>query len=316
MKRIFSLALAALMLLTPESYAATVNMLMPGAGAQYCAKSGTCYTPNANKIVASAYGDVTSLLTQGGLMLGQSGGVSNWTATTNPTTSNDSTQGYAIGSHWLNKSTGVEYVCSSATASAAVWSALDAAGFPGLPWVTGQFYGVPRGVTPVAFLTVASVLYAYPIFVPNTVTISAEQVSVTTGQTGGKVEIGIYKDTGAGYPGALVAGTDTGDLDGTATAVVGPTNLAVVLTPGYYWLAVQAAASSTMPSVAGMTVAYASETTNQLGSDTAAHLLAAGSEAVMGIKKTSLTYAPLLTTFPASAALVLNAGVPLVSLGD
>ena len=183
-----------------------------------------------------------------------------------------------------------------------------------LPWVTGRFYGAPAGTTPVALLTVASTLYAYPILVPNSVTLSALQVSVTTGQTGGKVEAGLYYDNGSGYPNNLVTGTDTGDLDGTATAVVGPTNLTVALHPGWYWVAIQAAASSTMPSVAGITAAY-TDLFRLLGSDTAAHQLAAGSQAPCGIKKTSQTYAALPTTFPSGAALVLNAGVPLASLG-
>jgi len=193
---------------------------------------------------------------------------------------------------------------------------LSAAGYAGLPWVSGRFYGLPAGVTPVSFLTVASTLYAYPIFIPNSVTLAALQADVITGQTGGKVELGIYADNGAGYPGALVAGTDTGDLDGTTnTTIVGPTNLAVPLSPGWYWAAIQAAATSTMPSIAGSTVGYTNQLGNLLGSDSATHLLAQGSEAPMAIKKTSVTYAALPANFPAGAAIILNSGAPLVSLG-
>jgi hypothetical protein len=250
----------------------------------------------------------------GCIALGQTQARNNLTATTTPTSAADNTQDYAVGSRWLNVSTGIEYTATSVATGAAVWSALNSAGYAGLPWVTGRFYGVPLGVTPVAFLTVASTLYAYPIFIPSAVTLAALQASVTTGQTGGKVELGLYKDNGAGYPGALVTGTDTGDLAGTGTAVVGPTNLTVALQPGWYWAAIQAYATSTMPSVAGGTVAYSTELTKLIGADTAAHLLAAGSEAVGGITK-SLAYAALLTTFPSGAAPVLNAAVPLVSLG-
>ena len=45
----------------------------------------------------------------------------NLTATTDPTTSNDSSQGYAVGSRWVNTTTREEYVCGSASVGAAVW---------------------------------------------------------------------------------------------------------------------------------------------------------------------------------------------------
>ncbi len=50
------------------------------------------------------------------------------------------------------------------------------------------------------------------------VTLDKIEISVTTGQTGGLVRAALFRDNGAGYPGAIVAGTDTGDLDGTGTA--------------------------------------------------------------------------------------------------
>lgn len=46
----------------------------------------------------------------------------NLAATTNPGTSNDSTQGYAIGSRWVNVTLDKEFVCLDASAAAAVWS--------------------------------------------------------------------------------------------------------------------------------------------------------------------------------------------------
>ncbi len=51
----------------------------------------------------------------------------------------------------------------------------------GLPWVTGRIYGLPRGTTPVALLTVTATLYAYPVYVPNTVAVSTLNISTTTG---------------------------------------------------------------------------------------------------------------------------------------
>lgn len=47
----------------------------------------------------------------------------NWQATTNPTTSNDQTQGFVAGSRWYNTSTGDLFICTSAATGAAVWVA-------------------------------------------------------------------------------------------------------------------------------------------------------------------------------------------------
>jgi hypothetical protein len=46
---------------------------------------------------------------------------SNLAATTNPAVGNDTTQGYAIGSKWLNLTTKAEWVCFDASTGAAVW---------------------------------------------------------------------------------------------------------------------------------------------------------------------------------------------------
>lgn len=45
----------------------------------------------------------------------------NWAATTNPGTSNDSSQGYAVGSRWVNTVQRREWVCVDNSSGAAVW---------------------------------------------------------------------------------------------------------------------------------------------------------------------------------------------------
>lgn len=47
--------------------------------------------------------------------------VSNYVATVDPGVSNDNTQGYVIGSNWLNTTTNTMFVCLSAGTGAAVW---------------------------------------------------------------------------------------------------------------------------------------------------------------------------------------------------
>lgn len=53
--------------------------------------------------------------------------VNNLSATTDPTTANDRTQGYEAGSQWLNVTGGRAWICMSNAAGAAVW-ALDSTG--------------------------------------------------------------------------------------------------------------------------------------------------------------------------------------------
>lgn len=183
-----------------------------------------------------------------------------------------------------------------------------------LPWTTGRFYGVTDGMTPAALLTVASTLYAYPIYVPQTITVKTLNLSVTTGQTGGAAHLGIYTDNG-GYPGNLIydSGTQTG-LTSTAVLTVAPSaGSQPVLTPGWYWLATTFSASSTYISVAGNGTAY-SPLNAKLGWDTAAHALATSGEAVTGVS-VAFTYGALPAQFPAGGTLTLGAATPLIALG-
>ena len=189
----------------------------------------------------------------------------------------------------------------------------------GLPMVTGRFYGIPAGSTQAAVLTVLGTLTAYPVYIPNTVTLATMSIGSTTGQTGGKVRSALFYDS-AGYPGAIVAGTDSGDLAATATAVATKSGLTAVLAAGWYWVGYIATASSTMPSVTGSTAIYASSLNSVIGSDTAAHALTVSAQAASGIAITGQTYpvtdmTTSFPTFPASAAVTLNATTPVVVLG-
>ncbi len=183
----------------------------------------------------------------------------------------------------------------------------------GDPWVTGQFYGTPKGVTPVALLTITATLYAYPIIVPNSVTVASLNMSVTTGQTGGAGHFGIYADNGKGYPGALEVESGAQTMT-SSSSIATKSGLSTSLTPGVYWLASIFTATGTYPSVAGTTVAYTNELANQLGFDTAAHALATSGEAGGGITVAG-TYGALPATFTSGATLNLGTGIPLIAVG-
>lgn len=190
----------------------------------------------------------------------------------------------------------------------------------GVPLAAGRFYGLPAGSTPGTLLTVTGTLYAYPFTISGPATIKTIGINTTTGQTGGGAFVGIYADTGAGYPGKLVTSSNnTSALAATSGAAVQnytPTT-ALSLNAGTYWLASIFTASGTFPTVADISALYTALNT-QLGSDTALHLSATSGQAATGIS-VAATYGTLSGinsgVFPASAALTLNAGTPLVILG-
>lgn len=302
---------------------ATVLMKAPSAATanQFICRSGNIYTPDANGYISGvSYQDSVDMELQGCLTTGILQARSNFNATTNPGVSNDSTQDYAIGSSWFNKSTGVEWRATSVASGAATWVNIGSASSLGLPFVTGRFYSAIDGSTQAAVLTVLGTLYAYPIFIPNATTLATLSLGSTTGQTGGKGRFAIFYDNGAAYPGAIVPGTDSGDLAATTTAVATSSALSVALASGWYWVGSIFTASSTMPSVTGTTAIYANSINSLLGSSTAAIALTVSADATTGIAITGQTYpvtnmATSFPTFPASAALTVNATTPIAVLG-
>ena len=53
--------------------------------------------------------------------IGVVGALNNYSATTTPTTANDNSQGYSIGSHWVDTTTDTAYVCVDSSTGASVW---------------------------------------------------------------------------------------------------------------------------------------------------------------------------------------------------
>lgn len=180
-------------------------------------------------------------------------------------------------------------------------------------WVTGRFYGVPPAVTPTALLTVASTLYAYPVYVPAECVVSSLGLSCTTGQTSGQGRVGIYSDNGSGYPGAL-------NYDSGAMSLVSSSTLPTVtgvntaLRAGVYWIATIFTATGTYPSVAGTGVTYTQPMAALVGYDTAAHALATASQALTGISVAG-TFGAFPAAFTSGATVTLNAATPLAVIG-
>jgi hypothetical protein len=100
----------------------TVTMIQPAgwnSGAVALCPSGATYQPDAYGVVANvAQIDISIMASLGFRVLVAR---DNFSATTDPGTSNDVTQDYAPGSRWINTTSGRLWVCVSNTASAAAW---------------------------------------------------------------------------------------------------------------------------------------------------------------------------------------------------
>lgn len=161
--------------------------------------------------------------------------VKNNIATTNPSASNDNTQGYSIGSTWINTVTGVAYRCFDATTNAAIWVAMGVTDHPGM--LSGLFYGAQRGASVTTVTVTADLLYAVPIYIPHAINIQALAVRVNSGGTG-NAKLGIYSNAN-GRPGTLLAQPATAVSVGTsAAAAVAALSANYFAAPGIYWLAV------------------------------------------------------------------------------
>jgi hypothetical protein len=81
--------------------------------------SGASYTADANGIIAAAAtGDVIDLIRSGCTLLPA---YDNLLATTDPNASNDNTQGYSVGSLWVNNTARRLWTCTSAATGNANW---------------------------------------------------------------------------------------------------------------------------------------------------------------------------------------------------
>lgn len=183
-----------------------------------------------------------------------------------------------------------------------------------VPWVTGRFYGAAPSTTPVGFLTVTGTLYAYPLFIPAT-TIKTLNVNVSTPQTGGNAHYGIYADNGAGYPGNLVYDFGAvGALTATGVVTVTSTAAALALNSGLYWIASIFTATSTFPTITGMTAAYTNPLQAQLGFTSATNAAATTAETTTGIN-VAAAYGALAATFPTGATLTIATATPIAIFG-
>ena len=158
---------------------------------------------------------------------GGSGGKNNFAATSTPVATDDSSQGYAIGSFWYNTSTAKLYVLTDATASSAVWKEFFLASSSGaltnINIDSGTIDGTTIGATTRAagsFTTIsANALATLPVVDIDNGTLD----NVVIGASTPNLITGTTITANNGFSGNLtgnVTGNVTGNLTGDVTGNV------------------------------------------------------------------------------------------------
>lgn len=206
-----------------------------------------------------------------------SGALLTYTGTSDPTTTNDSTQGFAAGSLGVNTGTGRAFVCRNASAAAAVWDPLGQSDHPGYVSVTNtQWYPTCRGAIINGASAGNGTTRLSPFILKERVTISSLGINISVLNIGGSLQLALYLDavdTSATHcPANLI----------DKTASISTTNAGFVsaalggnqqLEPGMYWVAWN---SDNAPTRVTSPANTTGEQAYMIGSQTGANVAAAG----------------------------------------
>jgi hypothetical protein len=200
----------------------------------------------------------------------------NLSSTSEPVATDDNTQGYAVGSRWLNTITGIIYVCADATTNAAKWNAQAACPeHPG--YIAGLWYpSTIRRLAPAGVTTTTNTIYLTPLLLAHRVTIDGLGIRLnSSASAGATARIGIYTSKN-GLPDALVAQTNgTFAIDGGSGEKIGSVSPSVVLDANAYWFAyTNSVAVSLLQGVLSSDTLHQS----QLGATSLANLLTANNQ--------------------------------------
>lgn len=161
-----------------------------------------------------------------------------YTSDTVPGATDDSASGFEVGSKWLNKSTGIEYICRDATAGAASWVRQDNADFFG--YISGNYYQGLNTLVSGGAAVVGGQIKFHPIVIKERVTISELAVRVTTAESGKAFQLAIYAaDPNSKLPSGNALGATANMSAGTTgamSAALSGGNL--TLNPGLYWMGI------------------------------------------------------------------------------
>lgn len=218
----------------------------------------------------------------------------NLNAAADPTASNDSTQGYAIGSLWQNANTGRFWIARSVTASAASWTMLEPSDHPG--YIAGNWYA-PFGylTTQTSGTMPVNNMRCYPGFVKERLSISSLGGRVIANQAGANVQFAVYANAAAtGRPTGAVLASTASISAATAASVSGAAS--GQLNIGLNWFC---------SNVDTANVTFTSQTTSTtglmgqiIGSATQANVFNGGSGTLVGV-----SFAQTFGTWPDATAL-------------
>lgn len=175
----------------------------------------------------------------------------NFAATSDPTTANDVTQGYSIGSAWVNTTAPKRvWTCVSAASGAAIWRLLNNDASTQRDTFNQHFLG-DRLDYPASGGLVASQVQYTRVWLESGISLNTLQVFVTSSATG-NINLGLYDQatpaSNSGTPHSLLAST------GSTTLVSGDNGTYKTSTisgapytttgAGYYWIALIGSSST------------------------------------------------------------------------
>lgn len=159
--------------------------------------------------------------------------LNNFSATSAPSTGDDTADGYSVGSIWYWPATGRLWICRSATASAAQWQRMQSGRFFG--YVAGRVYDVDSCVAAAAL--VANSIRLVPFVVEERVTLTGLEGRVSTIGSG-NIQVAIYA---ADPTTKLPTGNALASSSSVSTNTLGvchlPFSSSLQLEPGLYWMA-------------------------------------------------------------------------------
>ena len=164
-------------------------------------------------------------------------------ATTSPTTANDSSQGYNVGSEWLNISKGIVYRCVDATVGAAKWilSHVSRHGLVPEGGVGAGGYIFSEGLVASTISAVSSGIITFqPVRIDHRVSIAKAGLWIgVQGANNERVRVGIYDAD----PTTRLPKNKLFDNDSDVVSFAGEKRIdfdpGLLLEPGWYWTACQ-----------------------------------------------------------------------------
>jgi hypothetical protein len=183
---------------------------------------------------------------------------------------------------------------------------------------TGQFY-LPDGIAGAVIGTSAPLagrFYAESFYIPASgASLKTLNMNFTVAPTAGSWSGCIYQDNGAGQPGNLVAGSDTGNGSNATTASTGVKTLTyaggLTLTgPAWYWASMAFASATGTMNIAGVNATIEGQGAITLGQTTAALAISGGYPAYYST--TTTTYGACPSSFGTVAAV---AAAPIIAMG-